>query len=535
MTHPQAIAAAAPDKVQIEDLLQRRWMRLLIPSFSDLFFLAILVWVFAAGKFGWKGLLGDGDAGWHIRTGQWILAHHAVPHRDLYSFSKAGAPWYAWEWLSDVIYALLFGWAGLKAVVLMAAVVCAAFATILIRRMAAGGTHILVALLVALAGEGAASIHFLARPHIFTLLLISLSMWIIEADRRNQTRWIWALIPIALVWTNLHGGFLALIAVAGLTAAGSAAERRWRGAVRYAAVTCGCAAVSLVNPYGIQLHRHVEEYLRSDWIRNWIQEFQSPIFRGESMLQFEALMFLGLIAAGMMFRRRQMVEGLWVLFFAHEALSSVRHVPVFVAVCAPAIAANLSDWYRGWTARVKKNSLPGILNQIAEDAARGFRRGSVWPAVAVIVLAFLNRPIPWPQDFPEEIFPVKLVHDHPAEILNARTLTTDQWADYLIFVNPNQKVFIDGRSDFYGREIGDSYLHMTGGRWDWEQILDQFGFRSALLPVEMPLAQLLKTDPKWQIVEDDGKAILFVRKAEVGERQTQAGLQDRTGGSPSAL
>ncbi|HLH39522.1 MAG TPA: hypothetical protein VKX39_10280 [Bryobacteraceae bacterium] len=511
----------------MEEILERRWVRLLTPSFSDLFFLAILVWVFAAGKFGWKGLLGDGDAGWHIRTGQWILAHHAVPHQDLYSFSKAGAPWYAWEWLSDVIYALLFQWAGLKGVVLMAAVVCAAFATILIRRMVAGRAHILIALLVALAGEGAASIHFLARPHIFTLLLISISMWIIESDRRNETRWIWALIPITLVWTNLHGGFLALIAVAGLTAAGSAAEGRWRDAVRYVAVTCGCAAVSLVNPYGIQLHRHVSEYLRSDWIRNWIQEFQSPTFRDESMLQFEGLMFIGLIAVGILFRRRQVVESLWVLFFAHEALSSVRHVPVFVAVCTPAIAANLSDWYRGWTAGAKKNSLPGILNQIAEDTARGFRRDSVWPVVAIAVLAFLNRPISWPYDFPEEIFPVKMVHDHAADILNARTLTTDQWADYLIFTNPNQKVFMDGRSDFYGPEIGDQYLHMTGGRWDWEQILDKFGFRSALLPVEMPLSQLLKTDPKWRIVEDDGKRILFVRKAEDRSQETQAGIDHK--------
>ena len=496
----------------MEKLLERRWVRLLTPSLSDLFFIAVIVWVFAAGKYGWKGLLGDGDAGWHIRTGQWILAHHAVPHQDLYSFSKPGAPWFAWEWLSDVLYALLYQWAGLKAVVLTAAVVCAGFATILIRRMVSGGTHILVALVVALVGEGAASVHFLARPHIFTLLLMSISMWIIESDRRKTTPWIWALIPIALVWTNLHGGFLALIAAVGLTAAGSAVEGRWWDSVRYAGLTCGCAAVSLVNPYGIQLHRHVGEYLRSDWIKSWIQEFQSPSFRNESMLQFEALMFIGLIAAGVMFRRRQVAEGLWVLFFAHESLSSVRHVPVFIAVCAPAIAANLSDWYRDWTAKAKKNSLPGILNQIAEDTARGFRRDSVWPVAAIVVLAFMQQPMQWPYDFPEEIFPVKMVHDHPAEILNTRALTTDQWADYLIFTNPDQKVFMDGRSDFYGPEIGDQYIHLTGGHWDWKQILDKFAFQSALLPVEMPLSQLMKLDSGWRIVEDDGKRILFVRK-----------------------
>jgi len=509
MTHPQAIGALSMDQI-----LERRWARLLTPSLSDLFFLAVLFWVFAAGKFGWAGLLGDADAGWHIRTGQWILSHHAVPRQDLYSFSKPGAPWYAWEWLSDTIDGLLFQLAGLKGVVLMAGVVIATFATTLIRRMVSNGSHILIALAVALAGEGASSIHFLARPHIFTLLLMSISMWIIEADRRSASRAIWVLVPVTMLWTNLHGGFLALIAVLGLTAVGSAIEGRWRGSWRYLGVTCACAAVTLVNPYGYHLHQHVAEYLRSDWIRNVVQEFQSPSFRDESMLQFEVLMFTGLIAAGLMFRKKQVVEGLWVLFFAHMALSSVRHVPLYVAACAPVVALNLSEWYRTLTARAKKNSIPGILNQIADDAARGFRHESLWPVVVIVVLAFLNQPMHWPADFPEEIFPVKMVHDHAADILNVRTLTTDQWADYLIFTNPKQKVFMDGRSDFYGPEIGDQYLHATGGTWDWAKILDKYQFQSVLLPVDRPLSQLLKMDANWRVVEDDGKRILFVRKRE---------------------
>ena len=496
----------------MDQVLSKRWARLLTPSLSDLFFLAILVWVFAAGSFGWKGLLGDGDAGWHIRTGQWILSHHAVPHQDLYSFSKPGATWYAWEWLSDVVYASIFEWSGLKGVVLLAGVIIAFFATSLIRRMVSSGAHIMVALPVALIGEGAASIHFLARPHIFTLLLMSISIWIIEADRRKVSRWIWILPPLALVWTNLHGGFLALIAATGLTALGSALEGRWRDAFRYAGVTAGCGAATFVNPYGYQLHKHVLEYLHSDWIRNMIQEFQSPTFRDETMFQFEALMFVGLIATGVMFRRKQYVEGLWVLFFAYMSLSSVRHVPVYVAVCTPLVASNLSDWYRAFTANAKKSSLVGILNQIAEDTARGFRHESVWPALAIVALAFMNQPMHWPSDFPEEIFPVKMIHDHPADVLNVRTFTTDQWADYLIFTNPSQKVFMDGRSDFYGPEIGDQYLHLTGGHWDWRVILDKFKFQSVLIPVDLPLAQLLKLQPDWRIVEDDGKKILFTRR-----------------------
>src|SRR5580692_1161562 len=62
----------------IESVLTNRWARILIPSLSDLFFLAILVWLFlSGGSAGWQGLLADADVGWHIRTGEYILDHHA--------------------------------------------------------------------------------------------------------------------------------------------------------------------------------------------------------------------------------------------------------------------------------------------------------------------------------------------------------------------------------------------------------------------------------------------------------------------------
>ena len=515
---PPERIGAVPRTRSIESVLVNRWARILIPSLSDLFFLAILVWVFmSSGAAGWQGLLVDADVGWHIRTGQWILQHHAVPHHDLYSFSKAGAPWYAWEWLTDVIDGALYGLAGLKGVVLMAGVVIAIFATTLIRRMVWRGVHLFVAMVISLMGVGSASIHFLARPHIFTLLFLSISIWMIEADRREASRRIWLLVPITIVWTNLHGGFLALIAALGAATVGVAIEawigsKDWRNTIRYALLTASCAAASIVNPYGYQLHVHVIEYLKSDWIRNVIQEFQSPSFRNENMMQFEALLFLGLIASGMVFRRRRIVEGLWIVLFANMALSSVRHVPVFVTVTVPIIASEVAEWWKQWTETSTKSSLAGILNGMAADFISGFRRSSAWPAMVVVVLMFLGKPIPWPKDFPDQILPVAIVHRHEAEILNQRVLTTDQWADYLIYLNPNQKVFVDGRSDFYGPEVGNQYIHLINGQWDWAQLLEKYNFSSALLPVESSLAQLLKMRPDWRVIEDDGKRILLVHR-----------------------
>jgi type IV secretory pathway VirB2 component (pilin) len=519
MTSPQTLTALRPPARSIESVLASRWARLCIPSLADLFFVAILVWVFmSSGSSGWQGLLVDGDAGWHIRSGEYILTHHAVPHHDLYSFSKPDAPWYAWEWLTDVLDAVLFRLAGLKGIVLMSGVVIAAFATTLLLRMVRRGVHLFVALVTALLGVGAASIHFLARPHIFTLLLLSVSMWMLEIDQERPSRRIWWLVALTVVWTNLHGGFLALIAVLGVAAVGTAIEAwlgrsSWDKARRYGWLTMACAAATLLNPYGYGLHRHILSYLRSDWIRNVIQEFQSPSFRTENMMQFEVLLFAGLIAVGLLFRRVRIVEGLWIVFFAQMALSSARHVPVYVTVTAPLIAAEIGEWWMHWTGSMDKKSLIGIVNAMAADSIAGFRRTSAWPAIVVLGLIVTGSPIPWPKDFPAEIFPVAMVHAHAAEILESRVLTTDQWGDYLIYANPKQKVFIDGRSDFYGPEIGNQYLHMANAQWDWELLLAKYDFNLALLPIDLPLSQLLKRSPQWRVVEDDGKHILLVRRA----------------------
>src|SRR5947209_16860333 len=88
-----------------------------LPSFTDFAFLMPIVYLFGALG-GANSLLSDCDTGWHIRTGEWILANHRVPATDIFSFSKPGEPWFAWEWLSDVLFARLNAIDGLRAVIL---------------------------------------------------------------------------------------------------------------------------------------------------------------------------------------------------------------------------------------------------------------------------------------------------------------------------------------------------------------------------------------------------------------------------------
>ena len=501
---------------------KRRPMPWFVPSLADFLFVVLLVVMFAASGGGWQQLLNDGDTGWHIRTGEWILRTHAVPRTDLFSFSKPGAPWFAWEWLADVIFAAAYGQQGLKGVVVLSALLIGGSLLILFRYMLWRGAGMALATIFCLLVADASQVHYLARPHLFTLLLLPICIWLLDRDREQPTAAVWLLAPLAALWANLHGGFLALIAWLGLWTAGtllrdwSAGERRQAlaGLRRNALLTGACLAATLANPYGYRLYTHVVPYLRSDWIAKNVDEFQPPQIRSEGMYKFEGMLFLGVGLLAVLVRRRRYAEALQVGFWAHAALQSVRHVPVYMIAAAPVAATELALLAEGYAARRSRSSWIGALRQMNEEYTGKARRNSVWLAAVAALLWFTPAGQRWPQDFPAR-FPGAMVSRNQALLSPAgqpapRLLSSDEWGGYLIFrLYPAGRVFMDGRSDFYGPEVGNDYICLMHGCPRWEQLLEKWHFQAALLPPEWPLVQLLGARPEWRIVDRDRTAVLF--------------------------
>lgn len=495
--------------------------RLLVPSFSDLFFLFVLTWSFVSFADGWFRLLMDGDTGLHIRIGEYILASHQVPTHDLFAFSKPGQTWYAFEWLSEVLFGgLHLAW-GLKGVVLLSGIVLSLFVTVLFRKMLALGANPWIALLLTLITANASNIHFHARPHIFTLLFLTIAAWMVQADRITRTRAIWLLVPLTTLWTNLHGGFFILFAYLGILVAGSVAEallfpelrpQRRSDAFRYGLLTVGCAAASLVNPYGFRLHQHIFETLTSPWLVNAVEEFKSPSFRAETLLAYMAVLFLGLGVSGFLIARRKLTEALWIIFLAYCSLVSVRHVPVFLLVASPIVATQFTALWSAWVEKRPRKSTARILEDVSRGLAANATHTSIWCPAALVVLALLPGQ-PWPQDFPHELFPTHMVARHAGLIASSRTLAPDQWSDYLVYKNyPRQRVAIDGRHNYYGEKIVANYIQLTAGSYNWKELLDGFRAEAVLCPVTWPLASLLKQDSAWRVVDDDSYAVLFLRR-----------------------
>jgi hypothetical protein len=515
--------------------------RFVMPSIADCAFVAVLFWLFFFGQ-GATALLGDGDTGWHIRTGQWVLAEGRFPRQDLFSFSMQGRQWFAWEWFSDVLFAVLHDAWGLRALVLLAGVVIAATAAALLRYMVWLGANLLLAIVAMLAVCSASMVHWLARPHMFTWGLLLATLWLLEADRRRPSRRVWLLVPLVVVWVNTHGGFALLLITLAIFAAGSAIEQLWAGwdrrgerpwlrlppgLKRYGGLLVVCCLGTLVNPYGWELHQHIGGYLQSDFILNNVQEFQSPNFRGESMRFFEVVLLLGLPLAGRLLARREVTRALLIAAFAHAALVSVRHVPLFMIVAAPLLAREVTllieQGARGGNSWLK------ILHDIAQDyGGRGRAPSEAGPLVlnfaglaaiaTIAAMLSLHAAEPkWNAEFPAVRFP-KLAADALADrFVGRKLLSTDQWGDYLVYrFYPEVKVFIDGRSDFYDPTIRDEYLVLMNGKWGWERILDKHGFEAALLPSSWALASTLKLDPRWRLVYDDGEALYFERAEAAG-------------------
>src|SRR5216684_1936776 len=325
----------------------------LIPSLSDLASLTpILVLFWCTSGVGW--LLTDSDTGWHIRAGEWILKNGRVPATDLFSFTKADQPWFAWEWLSDVLMAVVHGHSGLAGIVLICLLLLGATSVCVYKSTLEESGHRVIAIVLTGLAMATGTIHWLARPHLVTPLFAVVFCWVLSrVERRaNNEGLLSVLPPLTILWVNLHGGFFVGLVLLITYAIGAAAGELLHGtrqnalvrARKYLLTAGACAIASLVNPYGYRLHVHVAQYLGASFYLQRISEFQSIDFHSFTAAYFETLLGLAIAAAGWHLAAERWVHVLLLLSWSHLALFSVRNIPIFAVVSAPGIGLAMREW-----------------------------------------------------------------------------------------------------------------------------------------------------------------------------------------------
>src|SRR5437016_9942534 len=149
---------------------------------------------------GYQRLFRDSDAGWHIRNGEAILATGALPRTDPYSFTRAGQPWFAWEWLADVAAGALHRTGGLDAVALFYAAAISTGVWLWFRLHWALGGNFLIACAMAPLLLSTCNIHWLARPHVLSWIFLLLAIF----PRRPNLLLVGA---VTALWANVHASF----------------------------------------------------------------------------------------------------------------------------------------------------------------------------------------------------------------------------------------------------------------------------------------------------------------------------------------
>ncbi len=490
-----------------------RWL----PSFSSLAFLlpvVLLYWQLG----GPSSLLTDPSTGVHVRAGDWILAHHEIPRHDLFSISLGYKHWCDWEWLSDAVFSTLHRWHGLSAVAAFSVgLLC--FTSLLIyrtARLAAGRT---VAFGMTCLVMATTTIHWLARPHLFTWFLLALFCWMLQqAEPKESCKWLQTLPVLAILWVNLHPGFVAGLLVLCLYCGGSALEvfnnrdakerlialRRVRfGGKAFAA----CALATLVNPYLFHLDQHIASYLlSSSSVTAHVAEWLPPDFRNPRLNWFE--MFLPVASAAALWHgaKRRFRWCLLMLGFLHLALVSARNVPLFAIVSAAPVAWAAEEWLSqgDWGLHLRQAGV--VLTSRRSALGNAFIYGLACAALAAVVCV---EPLGLG---PRASLPVEAAKHLPA----GRLFTTDRWADYLIYSQPDRKVFFDGRNDFYGLGFVKDYITAMRAEPGWQRIMNRYALTVAFVPTNSAIKAALSTSGDWRMVYHDSIAAVFVKKAPVG-------------------
>jgi hypothetical protein len=513
------------------------WANWALPSVADLIFVALLgSLVFTPLS---VRLLGDAGIGWHIRTGQQILATHAVPHVDPFSSSMGATPWFAWEWLYDLVVGVLERALGLNGVVWFTSVVIATVFALLFRLLMKGGTNVVVALVLVLLALAASMIHFLARPHVLSWLFTLIWFWILDASERGSSNgrgdrgqsWLWALPLLMLVWVNVHGGFLLGFALLGIFWMGAvwrwlrakddrieqafekiATGKRSRGLMWVGLLS---AAASLVNPYGWKLHSHIASYLSNHFLMDHIEEFQSPNFHGAAQRCFVGLVLIILATLAAWGSELRMSQALTVLFAVYSGLYASRNIPIssllLVMVVGPLVPS---------TALAQ-----GFSRKMA-DIQSGLR-GHLWPIVAIVVTLWIaanagraGSTEVMDAHFDPKRMPVDAVTYLETHEVPGPALSPDYWGGYLIYrLYPKQRVVADDRHDFYGEAFFKSYLKMVHVEPGWQDFLREHEVSCLLLPRDAALTNILLETRDWKPIYADSLAIAFIRSSSAADRE----------------
>ena len=484
---------------------------------------------------GQSRLFSDPGSLWHIVVGERILSSGEFIHTDPFSFTAGGKPWIAQWWFGECVLALIHRIDGLNSILLATVTMLAALYTWVAHRLIRAGIHPLVAVLIMGLAIMASSYHFHPRPHIVTIVLIGWSfsrLCDFEAGRISLWQLFW-LVPLFVVWTNVHGGMVGGVAMLGLASAAwclfkllgqDSPIAGFRQFFVLVLLTLSCGLASLINPYGLDLPRTWFMLMGSRALPRLVVEHASlQIFdpAGCFVLSFGLLYVIAL--AGIL-PKRPRVTWLIPLVWLFLAWTRIRHGPLFAITATIALGEFFphvrwitwltehgSELLRvrpiGPAERSWGNMLgPAILPVVILVAACVFQMAGL--AVPVLGHGWVRLdPSYWPVDLLPKLRECERENSDGSPIFNDML-----FGGFLIYYTPGFRVFIDDRCELYGDEQLEKYVHAMGqDPAQIERWAKQYSIELALVRTDSEFDRFLRSAHNWVVVQETQAATLFRR------------------------
>ena len=444
----------------------------------------------------------DPDIWWHLRTGEWMLQHHAIPHVDPFSGPNAGKPWAAYSWLFEMLSIQLFQRFGLVGLVGYSAGMVLAITVALWHLVKRLQSDFSIISLLTFASCFALGRLYTPRPWMFTILCFVLEIDILMHARKTGRARELAWLPLIFaLWSNLHIQFVDGLLVLGLALVEAVAARWWFAAKTklrapwLAAALAASVLATLANPFGWHIYRIAYDLASQRGVMDKIGELQSIQFRDPADF---CLLSLALATAGALAwsRRLRLFETGLLVFAAVLSFRSQRDVWVMATVAAAILASTLPGREKA-AIRLPKfatqfAALAATLALLAGFCAMHIDNGQLQTQLA-------------------EGLPVHAVETIRAKGYAGPLYNDFNWGGYLIWAL-RMPVSIDGRAAFYGDKSIDRSVATWNAEPDWASDPQLTSASLVVGPVKAPLTQVLRMDTHFQLVFEDKLAAVFVAR-----------------------
>jgi len=473
----------------------------------------------------------DGDVWWHIRAGEAVLRTGAIPNVDTWSIVGQGRPWTSQDWGANVLLAAfnsLGPWGQTALSFLFGAIVVGSFwilwRAIAVRAPGIGWLSRIVWLSIGLVLGGPV---MGVRVQVLDLLMSAAVIWIcwhFLADPRR--RWLIGLPVVAVLWANLHAGWVLLFLIVGAVIVGEAFDRLLRrdiagpaslewAQLRDLALALVVAAVALVlNPNGPALYGYpfytVGITSLSRYVMEWFPATLDTLF-GQLLAGFVMIGVLPTLVLGR--RRLRTADALIIVGLTVMAFQAIRFLlivgPVGGAIAAVVLGPVLAE------SRLGRRAAP-VLERLSAPARGGRGWANLGVATLLVLLGVgvaLARVSPTAQDAEiARVLPARAVAWLDAHEPGTRIFNRYEWGGYIGQHRPQQLVFMDGRADVYGDDLLKMYVSIIGVHGDPQAIFDRYGLDYAVFPPDTPLARWFDDSSAWERVYSDATAAIWVRR-----------------------